>query len=452
MQRHNVASATIKNTYDQLAACCRMLVDSGDLPSLPWGDVSKFRGGSGWRPDKVVNRKKMRCCTTIAEVVALVSVAQADDRIKWDQGLYSDRSLVVAFLIFTGLRQAEAAGLSWQSLSLDTSPPLLRVDRQGRRGWQKRTTESAPHEPTKTRTDRSQVLHPTAVTILRAQRAELARRGWYRFDGPVWPGREGHWRTSGVVLKPEKMKAYARAAGLAFPDEWTTHSTRHSFACLEVVASRGDLKRVQARTGHADVRQLEGYLHYAGNLLGASDVPEIPIDAPAFGKLPDGSGDLVAADPWGIEQLPGAPPVQDVTRDLALKWKEQRKAERAWVSDECKKQFPQLAIEWLSNLPNRKAAKNSELPVGVRIKAKQAYSRGYRQAEREGKPPELCAKAGKHGRQGVLGAWAKAVKAALRSRLAAPRLPPATVDIPPPIKVGRVVRWSDTPPPSESDP
>jgi len=39
--------ANYQKHYDHLAACCRMLVDSGELDALPWGDRSRHQGDPG---------------------------------------------------------------------------------------------------------------------------------------------------------------------------------------------------------------------------------------------------------------------------------------------------------------------------------------------------------------------------------------------------------------------
>ena len=314
------APKTIRNSYDHLAGCCRMLIDTGELSELPWGALAKSQGGSGWRPAKAVPLRQRQAVTNLAELSALLSAARAADAVEWNRGRYSDRSIVLGVLLLSGLRQAEGAGLAWDDLSLDVEAPavpIMRVHCQAPRGWNQKGA-TRPFHPTKTRAVLSQALHPTVVKILKAQRAELVRRGWYRSEGPVFPGKDGTWRTTGQVIKPARVRELARAAGLPNPDDWVTHSTRHSFSTLEVVASGGDLKRTQARTGHADVRQLEGYLHAAGHLLGNSSIPEIDVPVAPTVALLSGGVEVVAADPWGIDQIPAPPELERATRDQAV--------------------------------------------------------------------------------------------------------------------------------------
>jgi len=407
------ASATIKNTYDNLSAACRLLVDSRELECLPWGDVSRHLGGTGWRPRKVVAKKQRRALATPAQLMAFLNVARADDLKYWKRGIYSDRSTVLTILFLVGLRQAEACALSWDMFTIDGDEPhLLRVAYQAKSGWQK-TGAPRPRQETKTRTERTHHLHQSVVKVLRWHRAELARRGWYRPDGPVFPGKAGRFRTSGVVIKPERVRQYAKAAGFPMWADWVTHSTRHSFATLEAIAAGGDLRRAQLRTGHADLRVLEGYIHDAGQFLGQTALPAIDVSPPAMGLLPDGSGEMVAADPWGIEQVPAAPAIDLIDLSAANAVARRRRAEkRAFRERVDSVNFADLAREWIDSGGFGKS--RSGLPPEVIARGDRTATRHYQRAKRAGKSPLECAKAARHGRIAVQAAWTKAMRKALR--------------------------------------
>lgn len=414
--RRGDAPKTIKNSYDHLAACCRMMIDSSEIDGLPWGDVSRFQGGSGWRPQKAIAKKTRRALATVDQLAAFLACARADDMIHWKRGEYSDRSTVLAVLFLTGLRQAEACALSWEDLSLDEGPAIMRVNFQAKSGWHKRQpVDARPREPTKTRTARSQALHKSVVQVLKWQRAELYRRGWYRPDGPVFPGLNGAYRTTGRVIKPEKMREYAKSAGFPFWQDWVTHSTRHSFATLEVVASGGDLKATQARTGHADVRQLAAYLHDSGRFAGESAVGDVPMLPPAAKTLPGDSVDgqdieLVAADPWGIEQLPGPPKLEAATLKRA-DWVSPRAAAKAELEARAAEPLAEIARRWIEGGQFEKS--RSGIPPEVQKLGAQAAARNYRRAERKKKPAPECAAAARRARQALYAAWTKAMRKAL---------------------------------------
>jgi integrase len=403
------APKTIRNTYDHLAGCCRMLIDTGELKELPWGNLSKFQGGTGWRPQKSLPRKHRQAAATIQQVQALIEVAKASDMTRWERGLYSDRSLIMGFLLLTGCRQGEAAGLAWDSVTIDGEVPILRVQYQAKRGWDKAHPDwTRPRDPTKTKRELAQHLHPTVVAILRAQRAELLRRGWYRLDGPVFPGKLGAWRTHGQVLKPEIIRDFAKRAGFPHWEDWVTHSTRHSFSTLEVIAAGGDLRRAQLRTGHADLKSLEGYLHAAGAFLGESGIPAIPVEVtPVVARLgPD--LDVVAADPWGIEQVPGAPSVTEVNYDANRRWAEKRAEERAAERARADVSFAELARSWLTTTRVDKGRR--ELPTEVALKCKQSASRNYQATLRASGDKEKARRSAVRGRIAVKAAWSKALK------------------------------------------
>lgn len=408
------SSATIRNSYNHLAGCCRMLIDSKEIKDLPWGSISKFAGGSGWRPQKGQAKKRRQAVVTVQAMVAMIEVARAEDEERWLKKKYSDWSIILGVLFLTGMRQAEAAALSWDSVSLDQAVPILRVQWQGKRAWNTRHPEwTRPMDPTKTRRELVQHLHPLAVQMLRAQRAELVRRGWYAPDGPVFPGRGGVWRTHGDVLKPELIRRFAKRAGFPQWQDWVTHSTRHSFATLEVIGAGGDLKRAQRRTGHADVRALEGYLHTAGPLLAESGIPvfEMAVE-PVVARLP-GDVEVVAADPWGIDQVPKAGDLVRVDYEAQREWARVRAEQKAEARAEVDASFAELALNWLRLRPSERGRRT--MPDGVAIKAKQAASRNYNRVLRDTNDRDKARRSAARGRIAVKAAWSKALKAARKS-------------------------------------
>jgi len=268
---HGLAPATVWLCYDYLQAAYNRLVPR-ELPGLPWGS---------WRPelprgdDARVSRREY--ATSLEELRALVLAARGRDQRRWDGGKFSDLTSRVVVLLLTGLRQAELCGLAWDMVDVDGPPYLLHVWAQAPRGWrQDWPGYDRPPQIPKGRRRRRQVMHPDVIAALRAQREQLQARGWHHAEGPVFPGRAGQWRTNGEALKPELVRELAREAGLPNPHLWTTHSTRHTFATLEVAASLGDFKATQERTGHSSIAQLQTYYHAAtGRGMPSSQIPEI---------------------------------------------------------------------------------------------------------------------------------------------------------------------------------
>jgi integrase len=421
LKKANYAPKTIMNAYNHLAGCMRTAIDGGIIDDLPWGSVSRFSGGTGWRPDPPKSVKNQQFVGSIEQAVALIMVAKAKDEQNWKRGRYSDYAASVAVFMLSGLRQAELCALAWDSLQLDNPPFLLRVTCQAGRGWQK-SGRDRPFAPTKGKKNQTQSLHLTVVQVLRAQRAELKRRGWYRFDGPVFPGVAGAWRTSGRVIIPEKMKQFAKACGFPHWEEWVTHSLRHSFATLEVKSS-GDLKRTQARTGHSSVKQLEIYLHSTGAFLGESAIPELPIRLdpvrtltdgtevtakvwPAINpiKAPDRDPD-VPGDPWGFDMIPAATDVTGLTFSMAKDYDTQLRDSKREVRADSERKFSDIAREWVQS-PERT---RSGIPKSVAVTIHRNYCQAYRAEERAGGTKEKCRRAGKFKARACKGAWARAV-------------------------------------------
>jgi hypothetical protein len=314
------------------------------------------------------------------------------------------------------MRQAEACGLGWDRLEIDQEPFILRIVCQAGQSWHlKHPDWKRPADPTKTKKPRSQILHPTVVLILRAQRAELQSRGWFRCDGPVFPAHGGRWRTTGEVVKPETMRRIAQDAGLPNAAEWVTHSTRHSFATLEAVASR-DLKATQARTGHSSIQQLDSYLHAAGLYLGRSAVPELPVHVAPVVATPEPGVEIcrtgnptVKLDSWGFDTLERPPDITETDLVSARSWQSDQAAERRALRAESERSFSDLAAEWLQRPENTR----NGYPPAVRLAAKRAYCRAYRVAQRQSCSGAACSKAGQRAGIACRAAWAKQIKAAL---------------------------------------
>jgi hypothetical protein len=329
----------------------------------------------------------------LGELLALASAAQADDRQAWARGWYSQKAAAVFVLGLTGLRQGEAAGLGWDDVRLTGDSPSITVRWQVREGWRNRY-ESRPQDPTKGRKVRMVPLHPAAVAALLSIRGELQRRGWYRDDGPVFPGIADTWRSDPEVLKPEAVHRWAKAAGLPHPEAWNVHSLRHSFATLEH-AGGASLKELAAKTGHTDMRTLEAYVHEL-KATGQSRIGEVP------------AGTLELPPAHEVDEDDDAPPTERQPMRLAPIARQPR---------DCA-DWPELAREWLADDGPRRERQPWEITHALRL----AYSRGY-QRERyrhpEG-PRQRWQDAARRVRNATLGAWGKALAEARRALDEAP--------------------------------
>lgn len=427
--RKGFASKTILNSYNHLAGCMRCAIDAGAITDLPWGSVSKFGGGTGWRPYPGIPQKQVQCVGSIEQTVALIMVAKKHDEAHWQADQYSAYAASVAAFILSGLRQAELCALAWDAVNIDNPPYMLQVTCQAGRAWN-RSGASRPFEPTKTKKNRTQALHLTLVSVLRIQRAELKRRGWYRLDGPVFPGVAGAWRTSGRVIIPAKMKQFAKEAGFPRSEWWTVHSLRHSFASLEVKSS-GDLKRTQERTGHSSLKQLEGYLHATGAFLGNTAIPEFSIGLEPVRTLDDGtqvvaagnapllaarlSEGLVPADPWGFDYVAKAPDITLVAHAAAREYDRQVHDSSKALRDGSERKFSDIAREWVQSPERTRSGKPPEVGVAIH----RNYCAAYAAEMRASKDKQKARRAAGFKARACKGAWARAVSIAEKALSAA---------------------------------
>ena len=229
---HGLSPASIWLCYDYLAAAFNRLVPR-ELSGLPWG---------GWRPElprgEDARLSRREYATSLEQLRDVLLAARARDQAIWNRGGFSDLTCRVLVALLTGMRQAELCGLAWDMVQLDEGTAMLYVWAQAPRGWRNDWPgHDRPPQIPKGRRRRKQVMHPNVVAALRAQRDQLRARGWYRPEGPVFPGREGAWRTSGICVDPGRMRELAAEAGLPNPHLWVTHTTRHTFASLEIHAS-----------------------------------------------------------------------------------------------------------------------------------------------------------------------------------------------------------------------
>jgi hypothetical protein len=334
----------------------------------------------------------------------LVKQAADDDAENWKRARYSVFTRLLIFMGLCGLRQAEAAGLGWDHVSIDepvdeglrVNPPndLLVVEWQAARGWQSRHADR-PRDIPKDGARRLR-LHPVVRKLLRDQRVELVRRGWYRGDGPVWPGLAGRWLETGRVLSPERIKKWARLAGLPNWEKWCGHSLRHTAIMLEIVACNGDLISVMQRSGHSDLRIVRGYMHSMGGQLPPSRIELSAGDAEAM--MPALDGDSVD----GMRLLEAPPldlPDESILRAEAEQHRtETKRAKHAATYDTLEAVYRR----WVA------AGKPGDRPIEITERARRHYMKGYNQAKREGRSKAKCAAEGKLERGQFLGAWGRA--------------------------------------------
>jgi len=405
MQARDYAPKTIEDAFYVLKTAVNRALEEGEIARIPWGD---------WRPPKGVPRRVRRAAGNIETLSALLTAAREYDVRQRGRRDHNSVLTMLLVLTLTGLRQAEAAALSWADLELDQEPALVRVRYQARPGWRSRTRSARPEDPTKSRRQHVQRLHATVVDALRLHRSLLQRVGLYAADGPVFPTAAGGYRTR-LVLPPREVRAVVELAGLPNANEWTTHSTRHSFATLELIASSGDLRATAERTGHCDIATLKTYIHEgAGVTLGPSAVPELPATATEslawrvqaaveLGELPPSVQLPRESSPVPSLALATAEHARQVERDRIGA----RRAARSRALD-----YGAEAAAWVAAGEPRE--RGVDHPPAVTLALRQAYTRGYQRARyaQPAAPKSTWQLSGRRLRASVAGAWAAAVKRA----------------------------------------
>jgi integrase len=151
---------------------------------------------------------------------------------------------LASFLVLTGARVGEAAGLKWEEV--DLANRLARVVRVV--SWDQRTKRPRLEERAKTDGSiRILMLPPVLVSLLQEMSAEPDR------------GEMVFASVKGELLKYNAIQASFNAGFKALQLPWrSTHICRHTYATLAMMATR-DIGSVQASLGHKTQAMTEKY-------------------------------------------------------------------------------------------------------------------------------------------------------------------------------------------------
>lgn len=420
-----VAPKTIWNGYQVIRAVFRVAVRDRAIDRIPWGE---------WRPQKPP-KAVIECCVTIEEFRGLIREAAIADEAAWRRGRYSDLAFRVLVIGFCGLRQGEAAGLGWDDCRIDSEPYTVAVRVQAKDGWRSKHRDwTRPKSPTKGRREEVLRVGAAVVAALRSQRDQLRARGWYSPDGPVFPARGGSWRSHALTIPPSTMRDLARLAGLPGAERWRTHSLRHSFSTLELVASGGDLEAVRQRTRHASVSTLLDYVHPVARAAAKApfvDDSSIEVPRPALPAylvepseppaLPERAGEDFGAGARAEDRaLAGI--VGDASRSREQAAEELARAARARRREAAQKTrakiAPHLDIALALSAEDLARAAAGWCPPEVGADAGRAYAAAYAKERRVSGDVARAAKAGARAKRAKLGAWGRAIRRAVSVRAA----------------------------------
>lgn len=187
--------------------------------------------------------KKEVCPLTEEQIKAFMAACDGDEY-----------GRIFKLIIFTGLREGEAIGLTWDCVNFESG--TLKISKQ----LQKRPERDGGYTFAPLKNDKARVLTvaPFVIQLLREQRSRQAEERLAAGEG--WQGwqNEKERDTALVFTKPDGIhvdatvlyKHYKRIAESIGAPESRVHDLRHTFAVLSL-QNGDDVKTVQGNLGHA---------------------------------------------------------------------------------------------------------------------------------------------------------------------------------------------------------
>ena len=227
-----LTAKSVRNIHGVLTKALSVAVSVGYLRSNPAEKVTLPR----------VEKKEIQPLTD--DLVKAFLEATAGD----------EYEIILKVILFTGLREAEAMGLTWDCV--DFKAGTIHICKQ----LQKRPLAEGGFVFTSLKNNKTRILHPApfVMDLLRRRQQEQDRQRLQA--GPIWEG----WGTpaerktalvfttlAGSHLSPQTVYLHYKriAAEIGAPDS-RLHDLRHTFAVLSL--QNGDnVKTVQGNLGHA---------------------------------------------------------------------------------------------------------------------------------------------------------------------------------------------------------
>ena len=149
--------------------------------------------------------------------------------------------------LFTGLRQGEVLGLTWDCVGFDSG--MLTINKQMQL-HQDKGMKAYQLVPTKNSKVRTITAAPFVMERLKHQRIEQAKQRL--LAGPLWQQSDLVFTgtTGAPITKPTIYRAFKKAAARIGRPDARFHDLRHSYA-VAAIRSGDDIKTVQGNLGHA---------------------------------------------------------------------------------------------------------------------------------------------------------------------------------------------------------
>ena len=232
LQRGGMAAKSVRNVHGILTKCLSTAVQVGYLRDNPASRVTLPK----------VEKKEIRPLSD-EQVKAFLTVSAGDEY-----------EIILKTILFTGLREAEATGLTWDCI--DFKAGTIKVCKQ----LQKRPQQDGGFTFAPLKNNKTRIIKPApfVLSLLERRRREQVEQ---RFRaGELWTGwSNAEERKTALVfttatggnLSPQTVynhyKKLARKIGA--PDS-RVHDLRHTFAVLSL-QNGDDVKTVQRNLGHA---------------------------------------------------------------------------------------------------------------------------------------------------------------------------------------------------------
>lgn len=232
LQRGGMAAKSVRNVHGILTKCLSTAVQVGYLRDNPASRVTLPK----------VEKKEIRPLSD-EQVKAFLTVSAGDEY-----------EIILKTILFTGLREAEATGLTWDCI--DFKAGTIKVCKQ----LQKRPQQDGGFTFAPLKNDKTRTLRPAPFVLELLERRKREQAVQRLKAGELWEG----WQTAeeqksalvfttatGSNLSPQTVYNHYKklAVQIGAPNS-RVHDLRHTFAVLSL-QNGDDVKTVQGNLGHA---------------------------------------------------------------------------------------------------------------------------------------------------------------------------------------------------------
>ena len=232
LQRNGLSAKSVRNIHGILTKCLSTAVSVGYLRDNPCQRV------------------------TLPKVQKTEIVPLTDEQVKafLKEASGDEMEILLTVILFTGLRESEALGLTWDCVDFNTG--TLKISKQ----LQKRPLRDGGFVFAPLKNDKTRTIHAAAFVMDLLHRRKREQMEHRLLAGEAWEG----WTTSEEAKKalvftnalgvhftqPSVVRHYKKIAARIGAPNSRVHDLRHTFAVLSL-QNGDDVKTVQDNLGHA---------------------------------------------------------------------------------------------------------------------------------------------------------------------------------------------------------